>query len=139
MPMRMPLLKLFVALALVALAAHGATAQGYDEPAEDWEGAADSPGRHEDHDHRHDEPEASSGRDRYDEPERPAAEAGGRPGTYITNREANLYSRPSADSRILHRIPLRTIVEVVDVSEQWYEVRSRKGKPSGFIRRSYAE
>jgi hypothetical protein len=71
---------------------------------------------------------------RDDEPA--AADRGGR---YVVNREATLYSRPSADARILRTIPPRTIVDVVRVTDQWLEIRSTKpGNPNGFIRRSYA-
>lgn len=65
--------------------------------------------------------------------------AGDRPGLYVINRPASLYSRPSVDSRIILKIPPQTVVKVVSVTEQWYEVRSTRGKPGGWIRRSYAE
>ncbi|MGH7856905.1 MAG: SH3 domain-containing protein [Candidatus Binatia bacterium] len=154
MPMRRRLLKTLLVLALVA--APAAQAQDYDDAEPDYDesnrGYDDEPER------EYDEPERDydSARDRDEPPARRAEpepepeyeerrrrsdepEPGGRPGTYMTNREANLYSRPSADSRILKRIPPQTLIEVVSASEQWYEVRSRKGNPSGFIRRSYAE
>jgi hypothetical protein len=64
----------------------------------------------------------------------------GRPGPFRITRDANLYARPSADSKILRKIPEGVVVNVVKVFEQWYEVRStRPGNPSGFIRRSYAD
>jgi hypothetical protein len=63
----------------------------------------------------------------------------GRSGTYVTNRSANLYSSPSATARIVAKLKPNTIIDVVDTTDQWYEVRSSKGKKSGFIRRSYAD
>lgn len=62
-----------------------------------------------------------------------------RPGTYRVNRTAILYESPSAESRILRRIPAGTLVEVVRVLDQWYEIHSTRGNPNGFIRRSYAD
>lgn len=62
-----------------------------------------------------------------------------RPGDFIINRPANLYSRPSADSRILRELRPNTMVTVVEVRDQFYKVRSTSGKEDGFIRRSYAD
>lgn len=61
------------------------------------------------------------------------------PGTFVVTREANLYARPSADAPIVHTLRQGTVLSVVHVTDQWYEVRSTTGKPNGFIRRSYAE
>src|SRR5687767_1442565 len=52
-------------------------------------------------------------------------------GRYVTNRAAYLYSRPSADAKILTRIKPKTVVEVVGANEQWLEVRSTSGRPNG--------
>lgn len=62
-----------------------------------------------------------------------------RPGDFVINRPAKLYSAPSADSRILREIKPNTVVHVVDVRDQWYKVRSQTGKQDGYIRRSYAD
>jgi uncharacterized protein YgiM (DUF1202 family) len=61
------------------------------------------------------------------------------PGTYVTNRTASLYARPSADSNVVRKLRANTVIEVVRVTDQWYEVRSTHGNPNGYIRRSYAE
>ncbi len=62
-----------------------------------------------------------------------------RSGAYMTNRTANLYSRPSADAKILRTLRSRTVIEVTEVTDQWLRVRSTRGNPDGFIRRSYAD
>ena len=62
-----------------------------------------------------------------------------RPGDFVINRPASLYSRPAADSRIIRQIPPRTVVHVVEVLDQWYKVRSTSGKEDGYVRRSYAD
>ena len=63
----------------------------------------------------------------------------GRPGTFVVNRPASLYSRPSADAKIVAKLRPKTVIDVVEVGEQWYKVRSEKGNAPGFIRRSYAD
>ena len=70
-----------------------------------------------------------------------AALAGERdePGTFRLNRDATLYERPSADAPIVRRLRSGTVVKVVRVTDQWYEVHSTRGNPSGFLRRSYAD
>lgn len=63
-----------------------------------------------------------------------------RPGSYETNRAANLYERPSSASQVLRRLKAQTQINVVEVTEQWYRVRaSQEGNPDGWIRRSYAD
>src|SRR5688500_8320186 len=62
-----------------------------------------------------------------------------RPGDFVTNRQAILYERPSVDSPILKKLPPKTIVRVVEVTEQWYRIRSTRGAGDGWIRRSYAD
>ena len=63
-----------------------------------------------------------------------------RPGTYVTNRSTNLYAKPSATAPIVATLRPKTIVEVVRVTEQFYEIRpSKAGRKSGYIRRSYAD
>jgi uncharacterized protein YgiM (DUF1202 family) len=61
------------------------------------------------------------------------------PGDYVINRPASLYSRPSADSKIIRQIRPRTVVRVVEVRDQWYRIESTKGHESGYVRRSYAD
>lgn len=62
-----------------------------------------------------------------------------RTGLYVTNRTASLYSRPSADAKILRSLRPRTVIEVTDVTDQWLRVRSTRGNPDGYIRHSYAD
>ncbi len=62
-----------------------------------------------------------------------------RPGDYLTNRPAGLYARPSADSDIIRQLRPRTIVRVVEVTGQWYRIRSSRGNQDGWIRRSFAD
>lgn len=62
-----------------------------------------------------------------------------RPGDFIVNRPASLYTKPSAEARIVRELRPRTVVRVVEVLDQWYKIRSTKGHQDGFIRRSYAD
>ncbi len=62
-----------------------------------------------------------------------------RPGDFVINRPASLYMKPSADTRIIRVLRPRTIVRVVEVLDQWYRIRSAKGRPDGYVRRSYAD
>ena len=62
-----------------------------------------------------------------------------RPGVYVINRPAQLYSRPSADAKIVAKLRPKTVIDVIEVQEQWYKVRSEKGNAPGWIRRSYAD
>jgi hypothetical protein len=63
----------------------------------------------------------------------------GRPGDFVINRPANLYASPSADAHIIRELRPRTIVQVVEVLDQWYKVHSTRGHEDGYIRRSYAD
>ena len=71
--------------------------------------------------------------------QREAGDARDRPGDFVVNRPASLYTRPSADSKIQRQIRPKTVVRVTDVVGQWYKVESTKGHESGFVRRSYAD
>ena len=62
-----------------------------------------------------------------------------RPGEFVINRPASLYSRPAADSHIIRQLRPHTVVHVVEVLKQWYKVRSTTGKEDGYVRRSYAD
>ena len=65
--------------------------------------------------------------------------ASDRPGDFVINRPANLYERPNFESRVLRRLGKGTRVRVVDVSDEWYHIRSSHlGHPNGYVRRSYA-
>ena len=74
-------------------------------------------------------------------PPAPRADEGSRsrPGEFVINRPAGLYSRPAADSHIIRQLRPRTVVHVVEVLDQWYKVRSTTGKEDGYVRRSYAD
>jgi uncharacterized protein YgiM (DUF1202 family) len=62
-----------------------------------------------------------------------------RPGDFVINRPANLYERPNFESRVLRRLGKGTRVRVVEVSDEWYHIRSsHPGHPNGYVRRSYA-
>jgi len=65
--------------------------------------------------------------------------ARGRPGDFLINRPANLYARPSADANIIRELRPHTVVQVVEVLDQWYKVHSTRGHEDGYIRRSYAD
>ncbi|MGH7896320.1 MAG: SH3 domain-containing protein [Candidatus Binatia bacterium] len=62
-----------------------------------------------------------------------------RPGDFVINRPAKLYSGPSADAKILRELRPRTVVRVVEVRDQWYKIGSQSGNRDGYIRRSYAD
>jgi hypothetical protein len=62
-----------------------------------------------------------------------------RPGDFVINRPASLYSEPSGDAHIIRQIQPHTVVRVVEVLPQFYKVQSTKGHENGFIRRSYAD
>lgn len=67
------------------------------------------------------------------------SDARDRPGDFVVNRPASLYSEPSGDAHIIRQIQPRTVVRVVEVLPQWYKVQSTKGHENGFVRRSYAD
>ena len=62
-----------------------------------------------------------------------------RPGDFVINRPASLYTRPAADSHIIRQIRPHTVVHVVQVLNQWYKVSSTTGHEDGYVRRSYAD
>jgi Bacterial SH3 domain len=66
-------------------------------------------------------------------------DARNRPGDFVINRPASLYTRPAADSKIIRQLRPRTVVHVVEVLNQWYKVRSTTGHEDGYVRRSYAD
>jgi hypothetical protein len=67
------------------------------------------------------------------------SDARDRPGDFVINRPASLYSEPSGDAHIIRQIQPHTVVRVVEVLPQFYKVQSTKGRESGFVRRSYAD
>jgi hypothetical protein len=56
------------------------------------------------------------------------------PGIYETRRATVVYEEPSDSARVVTRIDKSTIVTVVRSAGDWLEVRSKHGKPPGFIR-----
>ena len=74
-------------------------------------------------------------------PSRPPASAARRDeagGTYQTTRSTTVFESPSASSQAIANIPGGMRVDVVSAKGQWLEVHSRRGNPSGFIRREDA-
>jgi hypothetical protein len=57
---------------------------------------------------------------------------------YETVRATTVFEQPSASSTNVATIPQGTRVNVVSSNGNWLEVRSKSGKPPGFIRRSDA-
>jgi hypothetical protein len=64
-----------------------------------------------------------------------SAKSGGRSGTnYQVVRSTRVFSQPNDGSRALARVEAGMEINVVDVRDDWLEVRSRHGRPSGFIK-----
>lgn len=59
-------------------------------------------------------------------------------GSYETLRETQVFSEPSSTSRVVARVAKGTKVNVVRSTGDWLEVRSKFGKPPGYIRRDDA-
>src|SRR5262245_7358850 len=64
----------------------------------------------------------------------PAASSGATPGTYQTTRPTSVYDAPSATAKIVANIDSGVPVNVVGSKGEWLEVRSKSGRPPGFIR-----
>ncbi len=74
-------------------------------------------------------------------PARPApfpARSAAAPGVYETLRSTTVFEDPVGSSRVLTQIPKGTRVTVVRSAGEWLEVRSKHGKPPGFIQRDDA-
>ena len=56
------------------------------------------------------------------------------PRTYETVRSTPVYAEPANSARVVTQIPKGTQIAVVDSSGGWLQIRSKHGKPSGFIR-----
>lgn len=73
------------------------------------------------------------------EESRPADRNGSRePRLYETVRSTAVFEEPSANSRQVGTIPNGSLVRVVGSAGDWLEVRSKQGRPPGFIRSSDA-
>jgi hypothetical protein len=70
------------------------------------------------------------------EESRPAARNGSQQGSrmYETVRSTAVFEEPSANSRQVGTIPNGSLVRVVGSTGDWLEVRSKQGRPPGFIR-----
>jgi len=60
------------------------------------------------------------------------------PGRYEVIRATTVFERPSASSREVTTVTKGTVVNVVGSQGEWLEVRSKQGRPPGFIRRDDA-
>ena len=60
------------------------------------------------------------------------------PRLYQTVRSTSVFEEPSASSRKVGSIPNGTRVRVVGSTGDWLEVRSKQGRPPGFIQRDDA-
>ena len=89
--------------------------------------SADAPGRYSD--------EFSAD----DDVAKPQTKAAPRlPGTYETIRTTQVYTGPSENSALIASIGPKTRLNVINVNKGWLEIRSRHGRPPGFIRQEAA-
>ena len=69
----------------------------------------------------------------------PQTKAGPRlPGTYETIRTTQVYTGPSENSALIGNIGPKMKLNVINSSKGWLEIRSRHGRPPGFIRQEAA-
>jgi DNA-binding protein H-NS len=71
---------------------------------------------------------------RSEPPASPPAARTPEPGVYETVRNSRVFEEPASSARVLTEIARGTQVTVVGSSGEWLEVRSKHGKPPGFIR-----
>jgi hypothetical protein len=84
-------------------------------------------------------PETSSDEFSADDVSKPQIKAAPRlPGTYETVRATAIYTGPTENSALIGNIGPKTKINVVDASNGWLEIRSRHGRPPGFIRQDAA-
>ena len=60
-------------------------------------------------------------------------------GAFQTLRETSVFSGPSETTAIVANIGKGTKINVVDSNDGWLEIRSKHGRPPGFIRKEAAE
>ncbi len=60
-------------------------------------------------------------------------------GAFQTVRPTQVFSGPSEDSELVANINKGTKVNVVDSKDGWLEIRSKHGRPPGFIRKETTE
>jgi uncharacterized protein YgiM (DUF1202 family) len=63
-----------------------------------------------------------------------AARRTAEPGVYETIRATSVYENPSSASRVVSQISGGTRINVVRSADDWLEVRSKHGKPPGYVR-----
>jgi hypothetical protein len=59
-------------------------------------------------------------------------------GTYKITRSTEVYSEPSDTSRLIVNIKPGMKINVVDSRDGWLEIRSKHGRPPGFVRQTAA-
>ena len=59
-------------------------------------------------------------------------------GTYKITRSTQVYSEPSDTSRLIANIKPGIKINVVDSRDGWLEIRSKHGRPPGFVRQTVA-
>ena len=59
-------------------------------------------------------------------------------GTFKITRSTQVYSEPSDTSRLIAHIKPGMKINVVDSREGWLEIRSKHGRPPGFVRQAAA-
>lgn len=64
----------------------------------------------------------------------PATSGGATPGTYQTTRPTAVHEAPSASAKVVANIDSGVPINVVGSNGEWLEVRSKTGKPPGFVR-----
>jgi hypothetical protein len=64
----------------------------------------------------------------------PAQRRGAEAGLYETTRATTVYEDPSPSARVVSQINKGTRINVVNATGDWLEVRSKHGKPPGFVR-----
>jgi len=58
--------------------------------------------------------------------------------TYVTVADISVYKWPMLSSEIVARIPKAMKVYVVGVRDNWLQIESKRGNPSGYIEKKYA-
>ena len=61
------------------------------------------------------------------------------PGAYVTTGEVNLREGPGTKYKVLRKIPKDTKINVIRIDGNWLRVESKKGNPSGYIDKRFAQ
>jgi Bacterial SH3 domain len=78
-------------------------------------------------------PSPASGENEFSKPIRRRVQ-----GTFEITRPTQVYSRPSDSSQLIANIEPGMRINVVDSRDGWLEIRSKYGRPSGFVRQAAA-